>query len=47
VRITDGPFAELQAIYLRMEGEARVVVLLNFLQREQQVKLPLSKIARF
>ncbi len=46
VRINDGPFAELQAIYLGMDGDERVVVLLNFLQREQQVSLPLNGVSK-
>ena len=46
VRINHGPFAELQAIYLKMDGAERVVLLLNFLQRQQQVSLPLSGISK-
>ncbi len=46
VRITEGPFAELQAIYLGMDGDQRVVVLLNFLQRQQHINLPLSGISK-
>lgn len=46
VRIVDGPFAELEAIFLSMDGDERVVLLLNFLQREQKVRFPLSGIVR-
>ncbi len=46
VRISDGPFAELEAIFLCMEGEQRVVLLMNLLQREQRVRLPLGMICK-
>jgi transcriptional antiterminator RfaH len=46
VQILEGPFAELQAIYLRMDGDERVVLLLNLLQRQQQVTLPIRDITR-
>lgn len=42
VRINEGPFAELEAVFLTMEGEERVVLLMNFLQREQRISLPLA-----
>ncbi|NBA98221.1 transcription/translation regulatory transformer protein RfaH [Pseudomonas sp. R5(2019)] len=46
VQIKEGPFAELQAIYLRMDGNERVVLLLNLLNRQHQVTLPLRGIAK-
>jgi transcriptional antiterminator RfaH len=46
VRINEGPFADLEAIFMAMEGEERVVLLLNFLQREQKVLLPLAGIRK-
>jgi len=46
VRITSGPFAELEAVFLTMDGNERVVLLLNFLQREQKVRLPLAGISK-
>lgn len=46
VRIVDGPFAELEAIFLSMDGDERVVLLLNFLQREQKVRFPLAGIVK-
>ncbi len=45
LRITEGPFAELQAIYVGMAGEQRAVVLLNILQREQRLRIPLRSLA--
>lgn len=46
VCITDGPFAELEAIFLAMDGEERVVLLMNFLHREQKIRLPLGSIVK-
>ena len=37
VEFTDGPFAEIQAVYLCDRGEERSVVLLNVLNREQRL----------
>lgn len=45
VRINEGPFAELEAVFLAMEGEERVVLLMNFLQREQRISLPLAGVS--
>lgn len=42
VRILDGPFAELEAIFLAMDGDERVVLLLQLLHREQKVRFPLK-----
>lgn len=46
VRINDGPFAEFEAVFLAMEGDERVILLMNFLHREQQVSLPLAGVSR-
>jgi transcriptional antiterminator RfaH len=46
VRINKGAFAELEAIFLAMDGVERVVLLMSFLQREQRINLPLSSISR-
>lgn len=46
VRINEGSFAELEALFLAMDGDERVVLLMNFLQREQRINLPLSSITR-
>ena len=46
VRINQGTFAELEALFLAMDGDERVVLLMNFLQREQRINLPLSSITR-
>ena len=46
VRITAGGFAELDAIFMAMEGEQRVILLLNMLNRQQQVSLPLTSVVK-
>lgn len=46
VRIDRGPFAELEGIFLAMDGDQRVVLLLNFLRREQKVFMPLTAIKK-
>lgn len=46
VRITKGAFTEVEAIFLTMNGDERVVLLMNILQREQQVLLPLRGIQK-
>ncbi|SDK05028.1 transcriptional antiterminator RfaH [Pseudomonas indica] len=44
VRILEGSFAELDAIFLSMDGDDRVVLLMNLLNRQQQISLPLASI---
>ena len=46
VRITQGGFAELDAIFVAMDGEQRVLLLLTMLNRQQQVSLPLVSIVK-
>ncbi len=46
VRITEGPFVELEAIFLAMEGEERVVLLMQFLEREQRISVPLTDVIK-
>lgn len=40
VHVRLGPYAEMDAIFLAMDGEQRVLLLLNILNRQQQVSLP-------
>ena len=42
VRITDGPFAQLEAIFVANDGNERVVLLLNILAKDQQLSFPLQ-----
>ncbi|UJJ33308.1 transcription/translation regulatory transformer protein RfaH [Halopseudomonas maritima] len=44
VRITEGPFSELEAIFLRSDGDERAILLLTLLHREQHLKMPLRSI---
>lgn len=46
IRITEGAFADVEAIFLTMDGEQRVVLLMNLLHREQKVRLDLSQIRK-
>lgn len=42
VVITDGCFAQLEAIFIATDGEHRATLLLNILQQEQRLSFPLS-----
>ncbi len=44
VRITQGPLEMLEGIFLAMDGQQRVVILMQLLSRQQQVHLPLQHI---
>ncbi|WP_069086394.1 transcription/translation regulatory transformer protein RfaH [Pseudomonas sp. TCU-HL1] len=46
VLISDGPFVDLEAIFLEMNGNDRVVLLLNFLQREHKILMPLTGVRK-
>ncbi|MFZ3155515.1 transcription/translation regulatory transformer protein RfaH [Pseudomonas sp.] len=46
VRITQGGFAELDAIFVAMDGEQRVLLLLNMLNRQQQISMPLTSVIK-
>lgn len=46
LQITRGPLSTLEGIFLSMLGDERVMILLHFLNREHQVRVPLTDIAR-
>jgi len=46
VRINEGPFVDVEAIFLAMEGEQRVLLLMTLLQREQRISIPLVDISK-
>lgn len=46
VQITDGAFAQLEAVFLANDGEARVILLLNMLQQEQTLSFPLHAVRK-
>lgn len=46
IRITEGPFADIEAIFLTMDGDQRVVLLMHLLHREQRVRVALTQIRK-
>lgn len=40
VRIAEGPFSQLEAIFVANDGQNRVVLLLNILRRNQELSFP-------
>jgi transcriptional antiterminator RfaH len=46
VRITEGPFAEIEAIFVATKGEERIILLLEILQREQRLDFPVSSVRK-
>jgi transcriptional antiterminator RfaH len=44
VRIKAGEMCDIEAIFLTSDGDERAVILLNLLQREQKVVLPMSSL---
>lgn len=44
--ITTGSFCDVEAIFLTADGNERAVILLNLLQRQQKVVLPISSLSR-
>jgi transcriptional antiterminator RfaH len=45
VKIAEGVFTELDAIFLAMDGEERVILLINLLSRRQKISIPMAGIA--
>lgn len=45
VHINSGPLADMDAIFLAMDGEQRMMLLLRLLNREKRVKVPLSQLS--
>ena len=46
VELDDGPFKGIDAIFQAYDGEERAIVLINFMQKQQTVKVPVSAIRR-
>ncbi|RCV87323.1 transcription/translation regulatory transformer protein RfaH [Billgrantia montanilacus] len=44
VEITEGPFKDLQAVFASHKGEERAIVLLNLLNRQQQLVMPVAQL---
>ena len=45
VVIKDHGFEGVESIFMAMEGDERVILLINLLNRQQQISLPLASIA--
>ena len=45
VTVRDEGFAGLDSIFMCMDGEERVILLINLMNRQQQISLPLASIA--
>lgn len=46
VRISEGPFANLEGIFLAPDGEERVVLLLNLLHQNQTLSFPVAGVRK-
>lgn len=46
VQLNEGPFEGINAIFQAYDGEERAIVLINFMQKQQSVKVPVSVIKR-
>lgn len=46
VTITDGPFKDLEAVFKRCKGEERAIVLLNVLQRPQDIEISVDNLQK-
>jgi transcriptional antiterminator RfaH len=46
VRITEGVFSQLEAIFIARDGDERALLLLSILQKEQTLSFPLSSVRR-
>lgn len=46
VRITEGAFSQFEAIFVANDGQDRVVLLLNILQRNQELSFPLETVRK-
>jgi transcriptional antiterminator RfaH len=42
VQLHEGPFEGINAIFQAYDGEARAIVLINFMQKQQRVRVPIS-----
>ncbi|SFM88527.1 transcription/translation regulatory transformer protein RfaH [Marinobacter pelagius] len=46
VELDDGPFKGISAIFQSYDGEERAIVLINFMQKQQMVRVPVAAIRR-
>ena len=47
VRIVQGPFSDLEAIFVASHGDQRVMLLLNILHHEQELSFPVASIRKW
>ncbi|MCR8913693.1 transcription/translation regulatory transformer protein RfaH [Marinobacter panjinensis] len=46
VELEEGPFKGISAIFQTYDGEERAIVLINFMQKQQRVRVPVSAIKK-
>lgn len=46
VQLSEGPFEGINAIFQAYDGEERAVVLVNFMQKQQSIRVPVSAIKK-
>jgi len=46
VELEEGPFRGINAIFQAYDGEERAIVLITFMQKQQQVRVPVSALKR-
>lgn len=46
VRVVEGAFADMEAIFVASAGDERVVLLMNILHRDQQIKFPAESVRK-
>ena len=46
VQLDEGPFEGISAIFQAYEGEERAIVLIDFMQKQQRVRVPVSALRR-
>lgn len=44
VTVSDGPFKDMDAVFCKVDGEERAIILLTILHREQQIRIPLQQL---
>ncbi|RBW48276.1 transcription/translation regulatory transformer protein RfaH [Marinobacter sp. F3R11] len=42
VQLSEGPFEGINAVFQAYEGEERAIVLINFMQKQQRIRVPVS-----
>ena len=46
VQLSEGPFEGINAIFQAYDGEERAIVLVNFMQKQQSIRVPVSAIKK-